>query len=144
MDGMPLTLNEIKTFYENKNLKKMLTNLVNKKYLKIEKPKKIIKNKRVYDDDGEDGYNICKGKLSFPITLILDPNSVSPTLTATDSHKLAVIVNNAYLRKLTDDELKLLCGFPTTFKLPANINKYDLFGNMVVPPVVEAILNCIF
>lgn len=37
---------------------------------------------------GELGYNICKCKLSFPIIIILDPKSTSPTLIATDSNYL--------------------------------------------------------
>ncbi len=144
MDGMPLTFDEIKSFYDKENLQEMLNNLVTKKYLKMEKPKNLINGKRIYDEKCEIGYNICKGKLSFPITQILDPNSVSPTLTATDSNKLCVIIDNKYLRKLNDNELKLLCGFPKTFIIPNNVNKYDLFGNMVIPNVIEAILNIIF
>lgn len=144
MDGMPLTLKEISTFVDDVNLKQMLDNLVAKKYLRLEKPKNLISGKRVYDESGELGYNICKGKLSFPITNILDPNSTSPTLTATDSNKLAVIIDNTYIRKLNDNELKLLCGFSLTYKLPNNVDKYDLFGNMVIPTVVEGILKCIF
>jgi DNA (cytosine-5)-methyltransferase 1 len=144
MDGMPLTLDEIKTFYNVPNLKPMLDNLVEKKYLKIEKPKKLVSGKRIYDEEGLDGYNICKGKLSFPITNILDPNSVSPTLTSTDSNKLAIIIDNKFIRKLTDNEIKELCGFPKTFILPNDVDKYDLFGNTVVPQVIEAVLQCIF
>jgi len=143
-DGMPLTLDEISTFYENDNLKEMLDNLVQKNYLRLEKPKKIVNAKRVYDDNGEFGYNICKGKLSFPITNILDPKATSPTLTATDSNKLAVIIDDKFIRKLNDNELKLLCGFPLSYNIPNDVNKYDLFGNMVIPDVVEGVLNCIF
>jgi DNA (cytosine-5)-methyltransferase 1 len=144
MDGMPLTYDEIKSFYDIPNLKSMLDNLVKKKYLKIEKPKKLVENKRIYDDKGLDGYNICKGKLSFPITNILDPDSVAPTLTATDSNKLAIIIDNKFIRKLTDNEIKELCGFSKSYILPNNVDKYDLFGNTVVPQVVEAVLECIF
>jgi len=93
---------------------------------------------------GEFGYNICKGKLSFPITNILDPTTTSPTLTATDSNKLAVIIDNTFIRKLNDNELKLLCGFPLSYKLPVDVDKYDLFGNMVIPNVVEGVLKCVF
>ena len=144
MDGMPLTLEEISTFADDANLKEMLDNLSAKKYLKLEKPKNLVQGKRVYDENGKIGYNICKGKLSFPITNILDPSSTSPTLTATDSIKLAVIIDNQYLRKLNDAELKLLCGFPLSYQIPADVDKYDLFGNMVIPNVVEGVLNCIF
>jgi DNA (cytosine-5)-methyltransferase 1 len=144
MDGMPLTLQEISTFVDEPNLPQMLDNLVMKKYLKLEKPKNLISGKRVYDEKGELGYNICKGKLSYPITNILDPLATSPTLTATDSNKLAVIIDNRFIRKLNDNELKLLCGFPLSYRLPSDVNKYDLFGNMVVPNVVEGVLKCIF
>jgi DNA (cytosine-5)-methyltransferase 1 len=144
MDGMPLTLREISTFVDDPNLKQMLDNLVAKKYLRLEKPKNLISGKRVYDETGELGYNICKGKLSFPITNILDPTSTSPTLTATDSNKLAVIIDNTFIRKLNDNELKLLCGFPLSYKLPNHVDKYDLFGNMVIPNVVEGVLKCVF
>ena len=144
MDGMPLTFSEISTFVDDTNLKQMLDNLVEKKYLRLEKPKNLISGKRVYDINGELGYNICKGKLSFPITNILDPRSISPTLTATDSNKLAVIIDDTFIRKLNDNELKLLCGFPLSYKLPSDVDKYDLFGNMVIPNVVEGVLKCIF
>mgnify|MGYP006088177813 CR=1 FL=1 len=144
MDGMPLTLSEISTFVDDANLKQMLDNLIVKKYLRLEKPKNLISGKRVYDETGELGYNICKGKLSFPITNILDPNATSPTLTATDSNKLAVIIDNKFIRKLNDNELKLLCGFPLSYQLPDDVDKYDLFGNMVIPNVVEGVLKCVF
>lgn len=144
MDGMPLTEKEIFSFYPNKNLKKMLNNLVEKNYLKLEKPKDLVNNKRIYKIDAEEGYNICKGKLSFPISNILDPNDISPTLTATDSSKLVVIIDDKYLRKLTINELKLICGFPLNFKIPDGVNAYDLFGNMAIPMVIYAILDIIF
>jgi DNA (cytosine-5)-methyltransferase 1 len=144
MDGMPLTKDEINTFYKNKNLSNMLNNLVNKKYLKLEKCKDLINNKRVYKEDSEIGYNICKGKLSFPISKILDPGDVSPTLTATDSNKLVVIIDNKYIRKLNNSELKKLCGFPNSFKITKDVNPYDLFGNMATPPVIISLLKLIY
>lgn len=144
MDGMPLTATEISTFADDSNLQEMLDNLVEKKYLRLEKPKNLISGKRVYDEKGVSGYNICKGKLSFPITNILNPNSVSPTLTATDSGKLAVIIDDKFIRNLNNNELKLLCGFPVSYKLPDDVDKYDLFGNMVIPNVVEGVLKCVF
>ena len=144
MDGMPLTYAEIKTFNDDDNLLDMLDNLVSKNYLRLEKPKDLINGKRVYKEDSVAGYNICKGKLSFPISKILDPNDVAPTLTATDSNRLAVIINDEIIRKLTPNELKKICGFPNTFIIPEHVNYYNLFGNMATPPVIEAILNLIF
>lgn len=144
MDGMPLTETEIKTFYDGSNLNSMLSNLVAKKYLKLEKSKDLVNGKRVYKEDSPEGYNICKGKLSFPISKILDPDGIAPTLTATDSNKLAVLGDDKYLRKLNHLELKRLCGFPDTYQLPAGVNMYDLFGNMATPPVIAAILRLIY
>ena len=122
----------------------MLNNLVEKKYLKLEKNKDLINGKREYKEDSKLGYNICKGKLSFPISKILDPNDVSPTLTATDSNKLALIIDNKYLRRLNKKELKRLCGFPDNYLIPDNVNVYDLFGNMATPPVITNILKLIY
>ena len=144
MDGMPLTHAEISTFNTNTNLQQMLDNLVSLKYLRLEKPKDLIDGKRIYQTSGIEGYNICKGKLSFPVSKILDPNDVAPTLTATDSHKLAVIINNRTIRKLTSEEMKRICGFPDTFIVPNHVNYYDLFGNMATPPVIEQILKLLF
>lgn len=144
MDGMPLTYNEISTFYEHENLQDMLNNLVDKNYLKLEYCKDIINGKRQYKLDSEKGYNICKGKLSFPISQILDPNGISPTLTATDSNKLVFIIDNKYIRKLTDNELKKICSFPENYIIPNDVNKYNLFGNMVTPNVILQILNIIY
>ena len=144
MDGMPLTYTEIKTFNKEKNLQAMLDNLIEKKYLRLEKCKDLVEGKRVYKEDSEEGYNICKGKLSSPISKILDLNGISPTLTATDSHKLAVIIDNSIIRNLTSKEIKKICGFPDTFIVPKHVNYYDLFGNMATPPVIESILELIY
>ena len=141
MDGMPLTYEEITTFYKHDNLKEMLDNLVSMKYLRLEKPKDLIDGKRKYKEDSPEGYNICKGKLSFPISKILDPNDISPTLTATDSHKLAVIIDENTIRNLSSTEMKKMCGFPDTFVIPNHVNYGDLFGNMATPPVIKEIFE---
>lgn len=143
MDGMPLTYTEIQTFHTDENLKKNLNDLVQKGYLRIEKCKDLINGRRIYKEDSELGYNICKGKLSFPISKILDPNGLAPTLTATDSVKLVFIIDNKYIRKINDTEIKKICGFPSSFIIPNDVNKYDLFGNMVTPPVITALLDII-
>ena len=144
MDGMPLTKSEIETFFKDGDLQKMLNNLVDKKYLRLEKCKDLVNGKRVYKKDSEEGYNICKGKLSFPISKILDPNDVSPTLTATDSSKLGILINDECIRKLNVNELKKLCGFPDSYKVPKNVNIYDLFGNMATPPVIKELIKLLF
>ena len=144
MDGMPLTLDEIKTFCDTTNLEEMLKDLVQKNYLKVEKCKDLVNGKRMYKEDSEEGYNICKGKLSFPISKILNPNDISPTLTATDSRKLVFIIDDSYMRTLNHNELKKICGFPESFLIPKDVNEYDLFGNMATPPVLTSILELIY
>ena len=42
MDGMPLTLEQISTFWNSDNLKEMLDDLVTKGYLVMEHPKNIV------------------------------------------------------------------------------------------------------
>jgi DNA (cytosine-5)-methyltransferase 1 len=140
MDGIPLSFNDIQTFMEYDGLQEDLNDLVSKKYVVLEHPKDLVNGKRVQKETVDIGYNIAKGKLSFPISKILDPNDTSPTLTATDSSKLAVYVGKT-IRQLNETELKRLCGFPVDFQLPMNVNKFDLFGNMVCPPVVTEILE---
>lgn len=140
MDGIPLSLQDIQTFLKYEGLQEDLDDLVSKKYLVMEYPKDSVNGKRVPNEKLAIGYNIAKGKLSFPISKILHPDELSPTLTATDSSKLAVLVGKT-IRQLNEKELKRLCGFPETFALPPGVNKYDLFGNMVCPPVITAILE---
>ena len=143
MDGMPLTINMIRTFYKGDNLYEMLEELTEKGYLKKEYPKiKTIrdgKEKRIQDTTKEIGYNIVTGKLSFPINKILDPQGISPTLVATDMDKIHV-VDNGGLRKLSMREGLRLFGYPEDFKFPVNDKDgYDLLGNTVVVPVIRAI-----
>lgn len=144
MDGMPLTFQEISSFFNPPNLQTLLDGLIEKKYLVQEKPKELVNGKRNYKENGEEGYNICKGKLSFPISVVLNPNDVCPTLTATDGCKLAVMIDELHIRSLNNIELKRVCGFPDDFIVPEHVKKYDLFGNMVTPPVVTKILHQIF
>ena len=141
MDGMPLTKSEIETFNNSENLQQMLDNLVELKYLRLEKCKHLVNGSREYKEDSEEGYNICKGKLSFPISKILDPEGICPTLTATDSNKLALLIENNTIRQINKKEIKKICGFPDTFQIPNNVNYFDLFGNMATPPVLEEIFR---
>jgi DNA (cytosine-5)-methyltransferase 1 len=142
MDGIPLSFKDIQTFLKYDNLQEDLDDLVTKKYLSLEYPKDVVDGKRVPNEKLTIGYNIAKGKLSFPISKILHPDELSPTLTATDSSKLSVLVGNT-VRQLNEKEVKRLCGFPEQFSLPQGVNKYDLFGNMVCPPVVTGILEAL-
>ena len=74
MDGMPLTAEQIRTFYDCPNLEDMLEDLSVKGYLRLEHPKKLIREKsesgvlstrREYDTTKHKGDNIVLGKLSF-------------------------------------------------------------------------------
>ena len=143
MDGMPLTLDMIRTFYDSPNLEQMLDRLVGLGYLVYEHPKKKVTVKGVSHREQDEtlpmGYNIVTGKLSFEINKILDPNDVAPTLVAMDMQKLYV-VDGQGLRKLTLREGLRLFGYPEDFKFDINEkNGFDLLGNTVVVPVIEAV-----
>lgn len=140
MDGMPLTANMIFSFYPHPKLQSLLDDLVMKGYLTYEYPKQLINNRRVPDTTLDKGYNIVTGKLSFEFTKILCPDSVTPTIVATDVHKLAVPVNGG-IRSLTINEGLRLFGFPNNYKLNflKESEAFDLLGNTVCVPVIKAV-----
>lgn len=139
MDGMPLTVEQIRTFFVCNNLEKMLDNLVKKGYLKMEYPKKKSGDRRVQDTSLPMGYNIVAGKMSFEINKVLDPNDVAPTLVAMDMQHLFVVDGNG-LRTLSLREGLRLFGYPDTYKFDTTIeNGYDLLGNTVVVPVIKEV-----
>lgn len=147
MDGMPLTLSQIKTFHKSKNLKLLLDDLVTKGYLCFEYPKKLVKKKtelgtRTFREENtrlKPGYNIVSGKLSFEINKILDPQHVAPTLVATDMARLVVADGNG-LRRMTLREGLRLFGFPEWFEMPVKDHEgFDLLGNTVAVNVVKAV-----
>lgn len=147
MDGMPLTLDEIKTFYDYPKLEEDLEDLVKKGYLVFEHPKDLVevntesgtKKSRQLREDLPKGYNIVAGKLSFEISKILDPSGVTPTLVATDLDRMMVIENQG-LRRLTIVEMLRLFGFED--ELVVNLKRteiVDLLGNSVPVNIVEAV-----
>ena len=151
MDGMALTLDQINTFVDlpKEDLEKLLEDLTQKKYLKFEHPKKLVKTptengiatSREYDFSKPKGYNIVTGKLSFEINKILDPKDIAPTLVATDVSRLAVVDGNG-LRRLTIREGLRLFGYPEWYEIPAKEHDaFDLLGNTVAVPVVEFVAN---
>ena len=146
-DGMPLTLDDIASFYllpvEDGNgqyddnlqkLRTLLDDLVNKGYLKYETPKQA--------PDREDlrGYNIVAGKLSFDISNILDPDGKTPTLVAMYVTKMAV-PDRRGLRRLAIREGLRLFGFPETYSMRSVGYKeaYDLLGNSVCVNVISLV-----
>jgi DNA (cytosine-5)-methyltransferase 1 len=144
MDGMPLTIEEIKTFYDHPKLQENLNDLTQKGYLKFEHPKKRVTingvTKRVPHTIVPKGYNIVAGKLSFPIAKILDPNDFSPTIVATEVGKLAVFTPKG-VRPISVREGLRFSGFPDSYKLNEAdyIKSFDLIGNTVMPPVIKAV-----
>ena len=141
MDGMPLTYDQIKTFYDSPQLKEMLDDLVKKGYLTYEHPKELIEGERKPDINKPKGYNIVAGKLSFEFSKILSPDELVPTLVAMDVSKLGVIDGNG-IRRLTIREGQKLCGYdPDTYDLSLVTEKeaFDLLGNTVCVPVISAI-----
>lgn len=148
MDGMPLTLEQIRTFYDTPCLEEMLEDLTKKGYLKFEHPKKLIRAKnengietthREYDTDKPKGYNIVSGKLSFEVNKVLSPNEIAPTLVAMDMQKLYV-ADNGGLRRLTLREGLRTFGYPDDMNFNVSEKEgFDLLGNTVVVPVIKAV-----
>lgn len=148
MDGMPLTLEHIRTFFDSTNLQEMLEDLCIKGYLKFEHPKKKVQIPDIFgntttvrqpDTSLPKGYNIVAGKLSFEISKILGPQEIAPTLVAMDMQKVYV-ADNGGLRRLTLREGLRLFGYPEGMKLNVSQKEgYDLLGNTVVVPVIKAV-----
>ena len=143
MDGMPLTADMIKTFYNNNNLVEMLNDLVNKGYLTFEYPKKKNeRGQRVYDVNKPKGYNIVTGKLSFKFSKILAHDEITPTLVATDLSHLAIPVKDG-IRNMTKREGLRLFGYPESYSLDkvTQAKAYDLLGNTVAVSVISAVAS---
>jgi DNA (cytosine-5)-methyltransferase 1 len=139
MDGMPLTIEHIRSFYPHERLEALLDDLVDKKYLAFEHPKRRIDNARVQDKELPAGYNIVAGKKSFEISKILDPKGLAPTLVAMDMQHLFV-VDGGGLRNLSLREGLRLFGYPDDYNLTIRDDLgYDLLGNTVVVPVIAAV-----
>lgn len=136
MDGMPLTIEQIRTFYDKPNLEEMLDDLVSKKYLRKEHPKKKENGIRVQDESLPLGYNIVAGKMSYEVSKVLNPYEIAPTLVAMDMEHLFVPDGNG-IRRLSLREGLRLFGYPEDFKFDVSISEgYDLLGNTVVVPVI--------
>lgn len=150
MDGMPLSTEHIRTFYDHPRLEEMLADLSAKGYLKYEHPKKKVQvtdvfgattTQRLHDKSLPKGYNIVAGKLSFEISKVLGPQEVAPTLVAMDMQKLYV-ADNGGLRRFTLREGLRLFGYPETMRLDVSEKDgFDLLGNTVVVPVIKAVSN---
>ncbi len=139
MDGMPLTIEMIRSFYDVSNLEEMLEDLVKKKYVRKEYPKRKIGNRREQDSSLPLGYNIVAGKMSFEVSKVLNPKEIAPTLVAMDMQRLFVPDGNG-IRPLTLREGLRLFGYPDDYKFDVSVDEgYDLLGNTVVVPVIRAV-----
>lgn len=145
MDGMPLSEEQIRTFYDVPDLHDILEHLTDMGYLVFEHPKKQVKDekgtvKRIPDETKERGYNIVAGKLSFEFSKILDPDDIAPTLVAMDVAKLGVVDGDG-IRRLTIRECQRLCGYPDDYRLDMlnETDAFDLLGNTVCIPVIKDI-----
>jgi DNA (cytosine-5)-methyltransferase 1 len=144
MDGMPLTLAEIQTFYTHPKLEANIEDLCRKGYVKFVHPKKKVVvdgiTKRVAHTGAPKGYNIVAGKLSFPLAKIIDPKDVAPTIVATEAGKIAVATKLG-VRCITVREGLRFSGFPDSYALGENdyAKAFDLIGNTVMPPVIKAV-----
>lgn len=153
MDGMPLTITQIRTFYQHPHLQHMLNDLTDKGYLTYEHPKKkivthaivdgrnVTTSRRVPDETKPRGYNIVAGKLSFEVSEILASWNIAPTMVAMDMHRIHV-VDGEGIRPLSMREGLRLFGYPDdfVFDIPPK-DGYDLLGNTVVVPVIKAVAN---
>ncbi len=132
-DGVPLSLKSIQDFFNHADLINLLDDLVAKGYLKQ------IKNSK----NSELGFALSGGKLSFEFSKILHPNEPTPTLVASDMHKIGVIDfknKKAGLRRLSVQEGLRLFGFPKNYGLNTSYKEsMDLLGNSVCVPVIQAI-----
>ena len=142
MDGMPLTIDMIRTFFDDPRLEEMLEDLVAKRYVVKEHPKRKVKVGNAFVREQDEtlplGYNIVAGKMSFEISKILSPKEIAPTLVAMDMQHLYVADGDG-LRNLTLREGPNLFGYPKDFRFKVEKSLgYDLLGNTVVVPVIRA------
>lgn len=140
MDGMPLTEEQIRTFFDVAELHDMLLDLEDKGYVVFEHPKQAVNGIRIPDETLPKGYNIVAGKLSFEFSKILNPDELAPTLVAMDVSKLGIIDGDG-IRHLTIREGQRLCGYPEEYDLSMikTTEAFDLLGNTVCVPVIKAI-----
>lgn len=103
----------------------------------------------VIHSTGEEFLTVCGGNYSYKFSRFLNNEGHSPTLVASDMSRIGVVGDN-FIRTLTPVESLRLFGYPDDWDfngLP--ISKiYDLTGNSLCVPIVEAIservLNSIF
>ena len=141
MDGMPLTIDMIRSFWgDDPELYDMLEDLASKRYVVKEHPKrKTATGQREQDPSLPLGYNIVAGKMSYEVSKILNPAETAPTLVAMDMLHLYV-PDGEGIRRLSLREGLRLFGYPEDFMFIINQSEgYDLLGNTVCVPAIKAV-----
>lgn len=124
-DGKALTKDQIRTFYTKDNIDDVIASLLEKGYISCK--------------DGK--YNPVAGNMSFEVFKFLDPDSISTTLTASDTNRLGVI-QDGRPRHITPREAARIQGYPDTYKLIEDDNAvYKQMGNGVSVPVIQAVMT---
>lgn len=124
-DGKALSKDQIATFYPYNDIDAVIDSLLDKRYIK----------------EKEGLYNLVAGNMSFEVFKFLDPDSISITLTASDSNRLG-IYHNKRIRRLTPRECARLQGFPDSYQLhPKDSFAYKQLGNAVSVPVIKALVT---
>lgn len=124
-DGKALTKDQIRTFYTKDNIDDVIASLLDKGYISCK--------------DGK--YNPVAGNMSFEVFKFLDPDSISTTLTASDTNRLGVI-QDGRPRHITPREAARIQGYPDTYKLIEDDNAvYKQMGNGVSVPVIQAVMT---
>lgn len=126
-DGKSLTKEQILTFYDADKFEKVTVPLIEKGYLQIT----------------TEGYKPVCGNMSFEVFKFLDPNSISITLTASDSNRLGVY-HQGVLRRITPRECARIQGYPDSYKLINDQAVYKQMGNGVSVPVIKNVLVDLF
>ena len=127
-DGKALSKEQIATFYPYNDIELVIKSLTQKRYIK--------------ENDGL--YNLVAGNMSFEVFKFLDPDSISITLTASDSNRLG-IYHHGRVRRLTPRECARLQGFPDSYILhPKDSFAYKQLGNAVSVPVIKALVKDVF
>lgn len=127
-DGKSLSHEQIESFFQHRDLSKIIQSLVSKKYLR--------------ERDGL--YNPVSGNMSFEVFKFLDRDSISITLVTSDVHKLGVM-HQGRMRHLTPRECARLQGYPDSFQHhPVDLHAYRQFGNSVSVPVIRAVISDLF
>ena len=127
-DGKKLTKEQIISFSSEKDFDSVSQSLIKKGYLQ----------------EAGGRYNPVCGNMSFEVFKFLDPESISITLTASDTNRLGVATKRS-VRRITPREAARLQGFPDSYKLIENDNAvYKQMGNAVSVPVIAGVLKDYF